>query len=134
MTLPITALTAAICAIMLLLTAMDTVRQRIRAQAAFGDHGDGKLISASRSHGNLAEHAPIAIILIGLLEMARAHHWALTGVACLFLFSRAMHIIGLYAPMHGKPPVPRQIGVMGTWLSLAMLIGWTLVRVVTING
>lgn len=134
MTLPITALTAAICAIMLLITAIDTVRQRLRAKAAFGDGGDAKLVSASRSHGNLAEHAPLAVILIGLLEQSGAHHWTLTGIAVLFLFARMMHIIGLYAPMSTKPPLPRQIGVIGTWLSYALLIGWTLYLVVTVNG
>lgn len=134
MTLPVTALTAAICAIMLLITAIDTVRQRLRAKAAFGDGGDAALVSASRSHGNLAEHAPLAVILIGLLEQSGAHHWTLTGIAVLFLFARMMHIIGLYAPMSTKPPLPRQIGVIGTWLSYALLIGWTLYLVVTVNG
>lgn len=133
MALPITAITAAICAIMLLITAIDTVRQRIRAAAPFGDKGDQKLISASRSHGNLAEHAPIVIILIGLLE-PHANHWALTGVATFFLFSRVCHIFGLYAPMSNKPPVPRQIGVVGTWLTLSILIVWTLYTVVKLNS
>jgi uncharacterized protein len=134
MTLPITALTAAICALMLLITAIDTVRQRLRARAAFGDNGDAKLISASRSHGNLAEHAPLAVIMIGLLEQSRANHWVLTGLATFFLAARALHIVGLYAPMSDKPPLPRQLGVIGTWLSYAALIGWTLFVVVTVNG
>ena len=133
MALPITAITAAICAIMLLITAIDTVRQRIRSEMAFGDGGDSKLISASRSHGNLAEHAPIVIILIGLLE-PHANHIALSAVAAVFLFARVCHIFGLYAPMSTKPPVPRQIGVIGTWLTLAILIVWTLWTVVTLNG
>lgn len=134
MTLPITALTAAICAIMLLITAIDTVRQRLKSRVAFGDGGHANVVSASRSHGNLAEHAPLAVIMIGMLEMSRADHWVLTGVACLFLFARAMHIVGLYAPMSTKPPVPRQIGVVGTWASYAILIGWILYLVVTVNG
>lgn len=55
MAYPITAITAAICAIMLLATAFDTVRQRIRLGTAFGDSGgEQKLLSAMRSHGNLA--------------------------------------------------------------------------------
>lgn len=132
MSLPITAITAAICALMLLITAIDTVRQRIRSQTAFGDAGDQKLISASRSHGNLAEHAPIVIIMIGLLE-PYANHWGLTAVAGLFLFARAMHVVGLYAPMSTKPPVPRQIGVIGTWTVLAVLIVWLLLTVAQKN-
>lgn len=127
MPLPITAFVAAVCAIMLLITGVDTVRQRIRLKATFGDAGDAKLISASRSHGNLAEHAPIVILMIGMLEMARANHIVLMGVGALFLFGRAAHIVGLYtASEAGKPPVSRQIGVVVTWLTLLVLSGWTI--------
>ncbi len=134
MTLPITALTAAICAIMLLITAIDTVRHRIAGKVAFGDGGNPRVVSASRAHGNLAEHAPLAVILIGLLEQSGAHHWTLTGIAVLFLFARAMHIVGVHAPIRNKPPLPRQIGVIGTWIAYALLIGWTLYLVITVNG
>jgi uncharacterized protein len=134
MPLPITAFVAAVCAIMLLITAVDTVRQRIRLKAAFGDAGDDKLISASRSHGNLAEHAPIVILLIGLLEMARAHHLTLMAIGAVFLGGRVAHIIGLYtASEAGKPPVPRQIGVIVTWATLAILSGWTVLMLATGN-
>ena len=134
MTLPITAITALICAILLLLTAIDTVRQRMRAKIAFGDGGDAKIISASRSHANLAEHAPIVIIMIGLLEQAHAHHLILSAVAGFFLLGRVAHVFGLYAPMKNTPPVPRQIGVIFTWVTLLILILWTLWLVVTVNG
>ncbi len=134
MPLPITAFVAAVCAIMLLITGVDTVRQRIRLKAAFGDAGDAKLISASRSHGNLSEHAPIVILLIGMLEMAQANHIALMAVGALFLFGRAAHIVGLYtASDPGKPPVPRQIGVVVTWLTLLLLSGWTIFFLATRN-
>lgn len=135
MTLPVTALTAVICAIMLLATAVATVRARFRTQAAFGDADDQGLISSSRAHGNLAEHAPLFVILIGLLEMANASHWPLTGLAVIFLAARAAHIVGLHQ-LHGagKPPKLRALGVIGTWLAYAAAIGWTLFLVVTVNG
>jgi uncharacterized protein len=126
MTLPVTAFVAAICALLLLITAIDTVRQRIRAEAAFGDAGDAKLISASRSHGNLAEHAPIVILLLAFLEMSNAWHLGLMIVGALFLFGRVMHIWGLYLPMSKNPPLPRSAGVIVTWLVLAVLSGWVL--------
>ena len=119
MTLPVTALTAAICAIMLLATAIATVRARFRTQASFGDAGDAGLI----------------VSLIGLLEMANASHWPLTGLAVLFLAARAAHIIGLHQPHGpGKPPRLRALGVIGTWIAYAVAIGWTLFLVVTVNG
>jgi uncharacterized membrane protein YecN with MAPEG domain len=127
MTLPVTAFVAAICAIMLLITAIDTVRHRMRAKVAFGDNADQRIISASRSHGNLAEHAPIVILLLAFLEMSRANHMALMAIGALFLAGRVAHIIGLYAKVEpGKPPLPRSIGVILTWLTLALLSGWTI--------
>jgi uncharacterized protein len=127
MPLPITAFVAAICGLMLLITAVDTVRQRLRTSTAFGDGGDAKLVSASRAHANLAEHAPIVILLIGMLEMAKVNHMALMVIGGLFLIGRVAHIIGLHtSAAPGKPPVPRQIGVILTWLTLAALSGWTI--------
>jgi uncharacterized protein len=126
MTVPVTAFTAAVCAIMLLILAIDTVRHRMRAQAAFGDAGDAKLISASRAHANLAEHAPIVLIMMGCLELAHAYHPLLMGLGALFLLGRVAHIFGLYMPVSTKPPLPRSIGVMVTWLVIAVLSGWTL--------
>jgi len=126
MTLPVTAFVAAICAIMLLITAMDTVRHRMRAKIAFGDNADQGIISASRSHGNLAENAPIVILMLAFLEMSRANHMALMAIGALFLAGRVSHIIGLYAKAEpGKPPLPRSIGVILTWITLASLSAWT---------
>jgi uncharacterized protein len=126
MTLPVTAFTAAVCAIMLLILSADTVRHRMRAKAAFGNAGDAKLISASRAHGNLAEHAPIVLILLAGLELAHAYHPLLTGLGALFLFGRVAHIFGLYMPVSAQPPLPRLIGVIITWIVIAALSGWTL--------
>ncbi len=134
MSLPITAFVAAICALLLLLTGIATVRQRLRLKAAFGDAGDAKLISASRSHGNLAEHAPIVILLIAILEMAKSNHLLLMAIGAVFLGGRVAHIIGLHvASEPGKAPIPRQIGVITTWASLLVLSGWTLLILATGN-
>jgi len=134
MTLPVTAFVAAVCALLLLVTAIDTVRQRLRLSAAFGDHGDAKLISASRAHGNLAEYAPITIILLGLLETTRANHMALMVIGAIFLIGRVGHIIGLYTPSKpGKAPLGRQVGVVATFGVLAALSLWTLWVLVTQN-
>ncbi len=120
MTLPVTALTAAICAIMILLTAIATVRQRLRGAIAFGEGENNRsLVAAMRSHGNLTE----------------AHHWVLTGVAVMFLAARALHIVGLHAEHKpGKPPLARSLGVIGTWVSMAILIVWIFYMVLTVNA
>jgi uncharacterized protein len=134
MSLPITAATAALCALLLLTMAIQTVRQRLRLKVAFGDAGDAGLISASRSHGNLAEHAPIVILMLGLLETNKANCTLLVAFAAVFVIGRVAHIIGLHTPSKpGKAPVPRQIGVLTTWLTLGGLALWLLWMLVAMH-
>jgi uncharacterized membrane protein YecN with MAPEG domain len=118
-----------------LLTAIDTVRQRLRLKVAFGDGGDAKLTSSSRAHANLAEHAPIVLIMMAALELAHANHKLLMGIAIAFLVARVAHVIGLYQYQPGSPKVPvaRQVGVMLTWVTIAALGAWTALMLVNAN-
>lgn len=130
MLLPITATTAAVLALLLLFLAIQTVRQRLKLKVGFGDGGDQGLISASRSHGNLAEHAPIVLIMLGLLEFGRANPTILLAVASAFVIGRIAHVIGLHQPSEpGKAPLMRQIGVILTWLTLLVLAAMLLLGV-----
>lgn len=128
MPLPITAITTVILALLLLGLAIDTVRHRVRSRTAFGTGDDDRLTRASRAHANLAEHAPIALILMGLLEYSEADADALMGLALVFILSRILHVIGLYTVTDGRPPMTRTIGVLATWIVIAALAGWTLFR------
>ena len=130
MPLPITSTTAALLALLLLIMAIQTVRKRLQLKAAFGDAGDAGLIAASRSHGNLSEHAPIVLIMLGLLEYGGANATLLMAVACAFVLGRIAHIIGLHQPSEpGNAPLLRQVGVVLTWLTMLVLIALILLGV-----
>ncbi|WP_298015996.1 MAPEG family protein [uncultured Parasphingopyxis sp.] len=135
MTLPVTAALAIAMATLLLFLAIDTVRQRFRTQIGFGTGDDERLMRASRAHGNLAEHAPIVIILVALLELSQAHHLALMAVSGVFIVGRLLHALGLYMqpPANGGPPWPRSVGVILSWLVILALVGWTLWLLATVN-
>ena len=91
-------------------------------KVAFGDSGDPALIAASRSHGNLAEHAPIVLIMLGLLEFAQVNSTALISIAAVFVVARLAHAIGLHQPSEpGQAPLPRQLGVVLTWVVMLVL-------------
>lgn len=128
MNLTITGLTTAALAVLLALLALDTIRHRFRTRTAFGLGDDQILTSASRAHGNLAENAPITLILIGLLEIGGADRQVLTYVAAAFVVVRVFHAIGMYIPVKGPPPLPRAIGVTGTLLIQLGLAGWVIWR------
>lgn len=128
MPLTITGFTAAALAILLVLLALDTIRNRFRTRLSFGLGDDPSLTSASRAHGNLAENAPIALILIGPLETGGADAQILTWAAAAFVGARIFHIIGLYTPSKGPPPLPRAIGVIATLAIQLGLAGWLVAR------
>ncbi|RYD55480.1 MAG: glutathione S-transferase [Sphingomonadales bacterium] len=128
MPLTITGFTAAALAILLVLLALDTIRNRFRTRLPFGLGDDPSLTSASRAHGNLAENAPIALILIALLEYGGADRQILTYVAAAFVLARMLHALGLYTPSKGTPPLPRALGVIATLLIQLGLAGWLVAR------
>lgn len=133
MTLPVTALAAAICALMMIFLMFKVIGQRVATETSFGAGTDEKLQMVRGCHSNLMENAPIALILLALLEMTGAHHWTLTGLAALFLIARVLHIYGMYQH-HGTGNVRfRQAGVIGTALSIVAMALWIIYLFVTVN-
>ena len=133
MTLPVTALAAAICALLLIFMKFKVIGQRVRTETMFGASEDAKMKMVRGAHANLAENAPIALILMALLEMTSAHHWTLTGLAALFLAARVLHIYGMYRH-HGTGSVRfRQAGVIGTTLAIVAMALWVIYLFVMVN-
>ena len=133
MTLPVTGLATAICALMLIYTAYATVKVRLANKIGFGDGDNLDLLTARRIHANLAEHAPLFLIMLGVLELADAWHWGITAVAGIFLIGRAAHIYGMNKHYKGGSPIFRQIGVVATWITIVTLALWIIYLFVTVN-
>ena len=133
MTLPVTALAAAICALLLIFMKFKVIGQRIRTETMFGAGEDAKMKMVRGTHANLAENAPIALILMALLEMTSAHHWTLTGLAALFLTARMLHIYGMYQHHDTGNVRFRQAGVIGSTLSIVAMALWVIYLFVTVN-
>jgi len=123
MPLTITAYTAAALAILIVLLAIDTIRRRVALRAAFGDGADHGLVSAIRAHGNLTEYAPMALILIALLELAKVNAIGLAALAGAFVAARLLHVHGIYQPP-GPPNASRSIGIVATLAILLVLAIW----------
>ncbi|SRR5258706_321264 len=128
MQLTITALSAAALGLLLVILAANTIRMRIKHSVAYGDAGQHDLTSAIRAHGNLAEYAPIGLILIGLLEFGGANRTALAAAATCFVLARVLNAAGLYNPP-GPPKPARSIGIVATLAILLGLAVWLALRV-----
>lgn len=77
-----------------------------------GQHHD--LEKAIRAHANLIEYAPLALILIALLEQNAAPAWQLHGLGATLVVSRLLHAWGL--SHHSGVSFGRAIGMLGTML------------------
>jgi len=133
MTLPVTAFAAAICALLLIYCAYATVAIRIKHSVSFGDGENPNLLVARRIHANLAEHAPLFLIMLAVLEMANAHHWGITAIAGIFLIGRVLHIVGMKQHHASGNAKLRQAGVVATWLTTLALAFWIIFLFVTQN-
>jgi uncharacterized membrane protein YecN with MAPEG domain len=77
----------------------------------------------TRAHANFNEYVPMALILMGLIEMNVGTSRWLWGIGALLVVARVAHPFGLERPM---PNPYRAIGVMLTFASMLFLIVWAI--------
>ena len=108
-------ITAAYAAVLGLLAALLTVRvivNRVRFKVDSGDGGKPALAQAIRAHGNFAEHAPFALLLIAFAESAGAHPGVVHALGTALLLSRLASAWGLSRSL--GPTGSRQAGAGST--------------------
>ncbi len=124
MSVGITAGYAALIALLYLLLSLRVIAYRRSNRISLGDAGDPALLSRIRAHGNLAEYAPLSLVLLVVAEIGGAAPWVLHGGGGLLLAGRLAHAVALSFPPTGLPL--RTIGMLMTFTS----IGWLAVAAV----
>jgi uncharacterized membrane protein YecN with MAPEG domain len=115
---PITALYAALLALLFLALSVLVIRQRLEAKVALGLGKAEGLLRASRAHGNFAEYVPILLVLLLLLELGGSRPWLLHALGAAILLGRVLHASGI-----SRSPerlVLRQAGMLLTFVPLAV--------------
>jgi uncharacterized membrane protein YecN with MAPEG domain len=92
---PITALYAAVQAILGFVLSMGIGPMRGKLGVSIGDGGNPDLLLRIRRHGNWAENVPLALLLLALLELNGASGTLLHGLGATLLVARIAHPIGL---------------------------------------
>lgn len=116
MILPIALTTAGAAALVNMWLASRVGRVRIAEKVSVGDGGNPRLIARMRAHLNFAEYAPVILILIALVELAKGSQFWLWVVALVFILGRVAHGIG----MDGRMPL-RQFGMASSSLIMVGL-------------
>ena len=131
MILPVTLTIAAACGVLNIWLAVRLVRGRVRGKVLVGDGGDPALLSGMRAHANFIEYAPIVLILMGLIELARGPLVALWVIGALFVLARIAHPLGM---TRSAPNPLRAGGALVTWMVTLGLAGWALAIALDAGG
>ena len=94
---------------------------RGKTNTLLGEGESSELLQSIRSHGNLMEHAPIALILLLLLEMQGVADWKLHLLGSSFFLLRILHAYGLAISRESTPY--RLVGALGSWM---LMVGMSL--------
>lgn len=122
-TLPVlSALTAALVALLLTALSLNVSRLRIHHRVSFGDGGHKALEVASRAHGNALEQGLLFLLLMVLAELCGAPATGLAGNAALFLVARLAHVSGVF----GRQLRLRQLAHLTTLATQLALAAWLL--------
>jgi len=98
--------------------AVAVIVQRVRLGIQAGDGGNPRMAQAVRAHANFAEHAPLGLVLLALLEISGTPGRVVATLAALLVVGRLLSAIGLSRSL--GPSFPRQAGASATLLSLLL--------------
>jgi uncharacterized protein len=88
-----------------------------------GDGGDPEMLRAMRRHANFVEYVPLALILIGLLELNGVRALVIHGLGLTLIAGRLLHAFYFNA---GVKSVPRGIGAGLTALVIVTASIWSI--------
>jgi uncharacterized membrane protein YecN with MAPEG domain len=121
----ITALYAALVALLLIVLGLRVVGLRRRLRVGLGDGGQGPLQQAVRVHGNAVEWALPVLMLMLVAELNRASPLLLHAAGIALLVGRFLHAAGLGRSSGGSPG--RVLGMVVTIAALTTLAVFDLV-------
>ena len=90
-----TLLFAGACALLQCALAALVIAQRLRSNILFLDGGDTVLLRRMRAHGNFSETAPMALLLMLLLELGGVAPAWLVSMGAALLLGRLLHAAGV---------------------------------------
>lgn len=76
--------------------AITVVALRFRLRVAFGDGGHEILHRAIRAHGNLSEYLPLAVLLVGSLEILGTSTVMVHSAMTLLVLARLSHLFSMF--------------------------------------
>lgn len=118
--IPVTLFASGILGLLSVVLSCMVTMARFKTKVMIGDGGaDGQaaLLPAIRAHGNFIEYVPLALILLGGIEVSGASRLTCEIFAALLIIARLAHAFGMFRPA----PNPFRAG--GAVLTWAIMLG-----------
>ena len=99
------------------------LRMRVSRKVSLGYGEVPGMEGRCRAHANFNEYVPMALILMGLVEMNVGTSRWLWGIGALLVVARVLHPFGMDRP---APNPYRAVGAILTFITLLLLVGWAI--------
>ena len=116
MMIAITPLYAGLIALLFIFLSVRVIKVRKNDKISLGDGGNSNMSYRIRAHANLAEYAPLALILLAMSEMQGAPLWVVHALGLMLLIGRVMHGWAM-----SQAPQNLRFRVYGMMLTLIMI-------------
>lgn len=120
----ITMLYAGLCTILVVFLALRVAQWRHRNKIGMGDGGDRDLLKRVRAHANAVENMPLALLLLGGMELNGYPAGLIHGFGSVLVVSRVAHAWGL---SHSSGVSRgRFLGSLFTWLLMLAMAAFAI--------
>ncbi|WP_146908879.1 MAPEG family protein [Arenimonas daejeonensis] len=109
----ITLLYAGLCTLLVLFLAGRVIARRFSHKIGLGDGGDHEMAKRVRTHANAVEYLPLALLLLGGMELNGYPNSVIHGFGITLFISRLLHAWGLSRSSSASPG--RFAGTGLTW-------------------
>ena len=121
----ITLFYAALCTLLVLFLAGRVMAYRVKFKVGLGDGGHGELNRRVRAHANAVEYLPLALLLLGGMELNGYPDAAIHGFGATLLVSRLLHAWGL-----SRSAGSSSGRFLGTLLTLLLMVAMALFAII----
>ena len=117
----ITMFYAGLCTLLVLVLAVRVIARRLQAKIGIGDGGDHEMQRRVRAHANSVEYLPLALLLLGGMELNGYPNAVIHAFGATLLVSRLMHAWGLSRKSGASPG-----RFVGTLVTLLLMVAMSL--------
>ncbi len=127
MPLSITAIYAALLALIILALGINVTVHRVKLKVSLGDGGNPVMLRMMRLHANATEYVPCALLLMATYELNGGWHWPLHVVGIALIAGRLIQTWAMWSTNIAGPG--RGIGQTLTWASIGVMALLNLAKV-----